>query len=147
MKIIFLKDVGGAGRVGEVKEIANGYAMNFLIPRGLAEQATPEKISAHEKRVASDVASKKEKEQKLASAVHSLEGARIELKVRATEKGGLFKAVTVADIIKLLNVDIPEDAVRLEKPIKKTGEYKIGIVLGTAKAEITLAIIAKSEKS
>ena len=47
MKVIFLKDVGGVGQRGSIKEVSDGYAMNFLIAQGLAVQATPEKVAAH----------------------------------------------------------------------------------------------------
>ncbi len=147
MKVILLKDVGGVGQHGTVKDVSDGYALNFLIARGLAVQATPEKIAAFEIAQKREVEIREQERIVLVKSVQGLEGTRIELKVRATEKGGLFKAVTVVDIIKLLNVDIPENAVQLEKPIKETGEYKIGIVLNAVKAEITLAIIAKPQKS
>ena len=147
MKVILLKDVGGVGQHGTVKDVSDGYALNFLIARGLAVQATPEKIAAFEIAQKREVEIREQERIVLVKSVQGLEGTRIELKVRATEKGGLFKAVTVVDIIKLLNADIPENAVQLEKPIKETGEYKIGIVLNAVKAEITLAIIAKPQKS
>ena len=116
MKVILLKDVGGVGQHGTVKDVSDGYALNFLIARGLAVQATPEKIAAFEIAQKREVEIREQERIVLVKSVQGLEGTRIELKVRATEKGGLFKAVTVVDIIKLLNVDIPENAVQLEKP-------------------------------
>lgn len=126
MKVIFLRDVGGAGSTGEVKEVADGYALNFLIPRGLALQATKEALAAHEKRVAEHAAAKKEVEERLVAAIQSLSGARVEIKVRATERGGLFKSIVPADIKKALGrSDIPEEAIKLSKPIKETGEHEV----------------------
>ena len=146
MKIIFLKDVGGSGRAGEVKEIADGYAFNFLIPRGLAEQATPEKIAAHAKRSAELAAARKEEEAKLAKLVQALEGARVELKVRATEKGGLFKSIGKKEIASAIkeqkNSAVPEDMIQLESPIKTVGEHPVTISAGNAKAQLTLSIKA-----
>jgi hypothetical protein len=49
MKVLFKKDVGGVGQRGTIKDVSDGYALNFLIPQGLAEQATPEKIATHQK--------------------------------------------------------------------------------------------------
>lgn len=140
MKVLFLKDVGGVGQAGTIKNVADGYAMNFLIARGMAVQATPEKVAAHE------AAAKREGEERarvqaaLAKTVQALEGKRIETSVRATEKGGLFKSVTAADIKKLLDKDIPEDAIQLEKPIKEVGEHPIKIKTAGVSAEIILAI-------
>ena len=146
MKIIFLKDVGGVGRAGEVKEIADGYAMNFLIPRGFAEQATPEKVLSHEKRLASKFLTKQEEEKRLAGAIQSIEGAHIEIKARATEKGGLFKSIGPKDIVAKITdeqiISIPEEAVHLQSPIKTIGEHPVTVSAGGAKAKITVVVQA-----
>src|SRR3989344_8336044 len=131
MKIIFLKDVGGAGRAGEVKEGVDGYALNFLIPRGLAEQATKEKVAAHEKRAAAEAAAKSEVAAKLANAIQSLEGARVEIKARATEKGGLYKSIGAKEIAAALTtergVHISEEDVQVKQSIKTTGEHNVSL--------------------
>ena len=62
MQIILLQDVGGVGKRHEVKDVADGYALNFLIPRGAAEQATPERLASHEKRIA-ELSAEKEREE------------------------------------------------------------------------------------
>ena len=141
MKVIFLKDVGGVGRAGEVKDVADGYAQNFLISRGLAEQATSEKLAGHEKRTV-EVATQKEREEaKLKEAVEGLRGARIELKVRATEKGGLFKTIGPKEIADALlaqkGVTVPAEAVKPLEPVKTTGDHIIKIsALGATGAGI-----------
>lgn len=144
MKVILLKDVARVGQHGTLKDVADGYALNFLIARGLAVQATPEKLVAFEVAQKREVEMREQERIALVKNVQSLEGSRFEIKVRATPKGGLFKSITTADIIKLLNADIPEDAIRLEKPIKETGDHKIAIISGDAKAEIILSIIGNS---
>ncbi len=148
MKVILLKDVAKVGQRGMVKEVADGYGWNFLIVRGLAVQATTEKLAAHE------AAQKREGEERerahaaLVKSIQSLEGARIEITARATEKGGLFKSVAAGDIVKALSeqkgASIPEGAIVLPKPIKETGEHKVAIASGEAKAEIMFVIIANS---
>ncbi|OGG80467.1 50S ribosomal protein L9 [Candidatus Kaiserbacteria bacterium RIFCSPLOWO2_01_FULL_54_13] len=144
MKVIFLKDVGGVGRAGEVKDVADGYAQNFLISRGLAEQATSEKLAAHEKRSSEEAAAKKEKEEQLAKAVQSLEGARVEVKSRATEKGGLFKSIGAKEIIDAVsdqrNVRLPDGSVQLKQPIKTVGEHGASISAAGATAELVVAV-------
>src|SRR6478609_786800 len=100
MKVLLLRDVGGVGRHGEIKEVADGYALNFLIPHRVAEQATEEKIKEHEHRQ-HDVAAQHEKEEAaLKEAVASLNGATITFTLRATPKGGLFKSLVSSDIVK-----------------------------------------------
>ena len=77
MKVIFLKDVGGVGQKGSVKDVADGYAMNFLIAQGLAVQATNDMLAAHAKRQAEETAQKEKETQALTKAVEGLRGAPI----------------------------------------------------------------------
>ena len=148
MKVIFLKDVAKVGQHGTMKDVADGYALNFLIPRGFALQATPDKIASHlaaQKREGEA----REKEHKLITeAVLNLKGARIEVAARATEKGGLFKSITAADVLKAIHeqkkMSIPVETIVLPKPIKEVGEYTVRIAFGEAKVEIALAIVARA---
>jgi len=142
MKVIFLKDVGGVGQAGAMKEVNDGYAFNFLIARGLAVQATAEKIAEHLAQQKREGELRAKEEAELASRVKSLEGAKVEMKVRATDKGGLFKSVTAADILKALEQKIPVESIQLDTHIKQTGEYPIVISCAGAQARITVAISA-----
>ena len=148
MKVIFLKDVAKVGQHGTMKEVSDGYALNFLIPRKLAVQATPDKVAAHLATQKREGEAKELHNKMITEAVHALKGARVEIRAKATEKGGLFKSVTAADILKAIQeqkgVTIPHDAIALEKPIKETGEHKLKIAFGEAKVEMTLAIVASS---
>lgn len=143
--MILLQDIPGVGKRNEVKDVADGYALNFLIPRTLAAQATPERLASHQMRMAEQAALKREEVDMLAKAIQSLENATITLKLRATEKGGLFRAITAKDIAKAIEdqrgAKLPAEAVLLEKPIKTLGEYKLAIKAG-AEAHITVNITA-----
>ena len=144
MKIILLKDVGGVGQRGNVKEVADGYALNHLIPRGLAEQATPQKVAAHAAMQEKESESRKKEEQALIAKAQGLEGARIELIARATDKGGLFKSLGVADIQKSIlaqkNIDIPTSVIALEKPIKELGEHTVELKTPGSSARLTVVV-------
>lgn len=146
MQIILLQDVGGVGKRHEVKNVADGHALNFLIPRGLAEQATTEKLAAHEKHVAEHAAQKEKEQAELKESIQNLRGARIELKVRATEKGGLFKTIGPKEIAAALKeqkqVALPEEAIKPLAPVKTTGDHIIKISAGGAESEIMLKIVA-----
>ncbi len=148
MKVIFLKDVAKMGQHGTMKDVADGYALNFLIPRGLAVQATPDKVAAHLAAQKREGEAKKQQNKAITEAVHSLKGVRIEMSARATEKGGLFKSITAADVVKAIQeqkgTSIPVDTVVLPKPIKEVGEHALKIAFGEAKVEITLAIVASA---
>lgn len=144
MKIIMLKDVGGVGRHGEVKDIADGYALNYLIPNGLAKQATAQAIATHDDEQRKESEARERERQVLVENVKSLEGGRIELTARATEKGGLFKALSAQDVQKALQeqrkVVLPADAIMLEKPIKEIGEHSIEIKTAGASARLVVAV-------
>ena len=145
MKVIFLKDVRGVGRIHEVKNVADGYAANKLFPQKLAEPATAEKIAKLEKiKAAAEEAVKKEQEI-LDKKVLSLKGKTVTLSVKATEKGGLFKSITTKDVAKAIlgehALQIPEDSIVFE-PIKTTGEHKVGLHSKNARTEMKLVVSA-----
>lgn len=146
MKIILLKDVGGVGKIGEVKDIADGYALNKLIPHGLAAQATPDKLAAHQKKIGELAAQKEKEEGKLKESIQGLRGARIEMKLKATEKGGLFKTVgpkEIADVLKAQKgANIPAEAIQPLEPVKTIGDHVIKISAFGADSEVMLKIVA-----
>ena len=110
----------------------------------MAVQATPEKVAAHDAQVKREGEAHAAAEAELKKVVQSLEGSRIEMEVRATEKGGLFKSITSADIKKSLGKNIPDDAIQLAKPIKEIGEHQIKIASAGAEAKITVLVKAKA---
>lgn len=148
MKVIFLKDVAKVGQRGAMKDVADGYALNFLIPRGLAMQATPDKIAAHLAAQKREGEAKEQQNKAVTESVHSLNGARVEIAARATEKGGLFRSVTTADIVKAIQeqrkVSIPLETIDLPKPLKEVGEHTLKIAFDKAKVEMVLAIVASA---
>ena len=148
MKVIFLKDVAKVGQHGTMKDVADGYALNFLIPRGLAVQATPDKVAAHLAKQKRGEEARAAEHKALEEAVHSVKGAHLEIQAKATEKGGLFKSITTTDIKKelqrVLHVNIPEEAIQLSKPIKETGEHTIHIAYGDVKVDIVVAIVSSN---
>jgi large subunit ribosomal protein L9 len=146
MKVILLRDVGGVGQLGEVKEVADGYALNLLIPQRLAEQATSEKLVSHEKRMGERAAQKQMDEARLKETIQDLRGARIELKARATEKGGLFKAIGPKEIAEALKtqkeVSLPPGSIEPLEPIKTIGDHILKISAFGAESEMMLKVVA-----
>lgn len=146
MKVVMLQDVGGVGQRGTVVDVSDGYALNFLIPNGKAVQATPEKEAEARRRIASDNEAKEKEAAALRAAVHAMSGARIELRAKASEKGGLFKSIGAHDIARAIldkkGARIPETAVVMERAIKETGEHPVIIRAAGEEARIVLAIIA-----
>lgn len=132
MRVVFLKDVRNVGRVGEIKEISDGYAKNFLLPKGLAKIATASTVTAIE--------SKKQEEQKkieeLKSKLKSLETDSAKnpviLKVKVGEHNEIFGGIHEAEIEKALAERGYSDLKleKLERPLKSIGLHKIKIKLG-----------------
>ena len=141
-----LKDVGGVGQRGKVIEVSDGYAINFLIPRKAAEQATADKVKAYQTREKLENEARAHEQAKLQALIQGMNNQRIEIKVRATEKGGLFKSITAGDIVKAIkeqkNVTISADSVGLEKPLKTTGDHQLKIRAAGAESQIVFAIVA-----
>ena len=135
MEIILHKEVSGLGRTGDVVKVADGYARNFLIPRGLAEKATAASLKSWEGRrekLAKQAEKKKAASGDLAAKVG---GQELKLKEKAGEEGQLFGSVNAARIaaaLKEAKLEVEESAVMLESPIKKLGEYEVEIKLGEA---------------
>ena len=146
MKVIFLKDVRGVGRAHEVKNVADGYAINFLFKQKLAEPATEEKVKALEAKAQAHEAEVEKQEEELTKKVLSLRGKKIVLRARATEKGGLFKAIAAKDIMKAIKdeheVELSEDVFTFPEHIKTVGEHMVLAQSKTQKAEIIVAIVA-----
>ena len=144
MKVILLKDVVNVGQKGSVKEVSDGYAQNFLIARGLAEQATTEKITKLKNLEEQEAKIRASEAAALGALVQSLEGKQLEIKARATEKGGLFKAIGALDIARALleqtEKNIPVEVIKLEKPLKEVGEHLVELVLGEARARVTVVV-------
>lgn len=131
MKVIFLKHVAGKGEKDQVKEVSDGYARNFLIPRGLAVQATPERlkaVAAKEKQsAAEDAATLKRIEERIAH----LKGKIIEFEVKTDDKGTVFGSITKEKIESALRAHgfSGQDRieVELDHPIKQTGDREVAV--------------------
>ncbi len=146
MKVIFLKDVKRVGRNGEIKNVADGYAANFLFPNKLAEPATDAKIAQFEKQKAEHAAELARQEEQQDKKVASLRGKSVTIAARATEKGGLFKTVTTKDIAKAIlaqhSLEIGEDMIVEATPIKTVGEHAVSLHSKNQKAELGVVITA-----
>lgn len=139
-----LKDVRGVGQHGTVQNVADGYALNKLFPQKLAEPATDAAIKRIEAEAAARAAAVQKEEEQLDAKVKSLAGKRVNLTARATEKGGLFKQISAADIAKAVRLEhsfeIPESAIHLPEHLKTLGEHPVLLRSKHAKSELVVAI-------
>ena len=145
MKVVFLETVEGSGMRGEVRTVANGYARNYLLPRGLAAAATPTLL-----RRAETLAAQEEERQRLLDGqahelVGKLEGQRLIMPVRVGEQGRLYGSVTNADIAEkageILGEELDRRRVLLPEAIRQVGVYTVPLRLSrnvTADAEVVV---------
>ncbi|MDQ3077167.1 MAG: 50S ribosomal protein L9 [bacterium] len=147
MKVILLKDVKKVGKKFEVKDVADGFALNFLIPRKFAEVSNDSNTRKVETLKVRDTAEKKIQEDLLMKNLKGLEGITLELKENANGKGHLFKGVHKEEIVAGLktqgHLDIPSDYIVLEKPIKEVGEHTIEVKVQDKSANFKLVISAQ----
>jgi large subunit ribosomal protein L9 len=147
MKVILMTDVPALGHRGETRDVANGYARNFLLPRKLAVPATPANLKnvEHLKR-------QRAKEEDRALEVAKATAARIEaltltVTARASEDGRLYGSVSAQDVVEFLErhqVPVEKRRVQLEEPIKALGEYKVPVRLhGDVTASLTVSVAAE----
>jgi len=144
MKVILLRDVARLGKKSDVKNVPDGHAINFLIPRGLAMIANVENL----KKVNETKDKLANKEQNamdaFKSALDKVGDTLILYKVPANEQGHLFKGIKAEDIATLLcdhGFSLTSQNVILEAPIKELGEHAISLQVGKAKGLITIEFI------
>lgn len=130
MKVIFLQNIKGVARIGDIKEVAEGYARNFLLPKGFAKLALAgvEKLAEtlKNKMVAESTLGK----ERGLELVQKLADLSLEIKEDTNDQGHLYGSVTAKMIVKELrkkNFEIPEDFINLDKHIKTVGEYEVEI--------------------
>lgn len=134
MKVILKEDIKHVGKMGQILDVADGYARNYLIPKGLVAEASTKniKLLEHEKRIIQERAKKiKNSAQDVASRISSL---AISIKAKAGEEGKLFGSITTMDIAEALQkegVEIDKKKISLEEPIKRLGSYTVNIKLHT----------------
>lgn len=148
MKVILRQDVPNLGRAGEVKEVKEGYARNYLFPRKLAEELTQGRLKEAQK-VEEKRASKKQRDRDAAlEAAERLKGLHLTLFARGGEKGKLFGSITVADIAGALQkkgIRVDKRKIEIPQPIKTLGSHRVAVKLHPDIVPV-LEIIVEEEK-
>lgn len=132
MLLILKKKVDNLGDVGDVINVANGYARNFLIPRGIADISTPEKVAQIQALKEKERLQLEKEKEEAKFLAEKLSHTSCTITVQAGEEDKLFGAVTANDIAKALaqeGLNIPKKKIALEEPIKKLGIYSIPVKL------------------
>lgn len=146
MKIILLKDIAKIGRRFDVVEVPDGFAMNQLVPKRMAEAATPANLKRVEKRAAGIVANQEGSKQRFDTALATLKTTTVKIVADANEKDHLFKAVHERDIVEAAvatGVDIDASMLTIDTPIKALGLHEVWLTQGAEKASFSVEVIKK----
>ncbi|MFH0892668.1 MAG: 50S ribosomal protein L9 [Candidatus Falkowbacteria bacterium] len=145
MKIILKKDVKNIGKAGEVRDVNDGYARNFLLPRGLAESATEKSWVAWTERKARKENKEKADAKNKKLLAGKINGRLFKIEAKADEKGTLYAGLDARAIVRELAKQkfsvLPEEIILPEK-IKKTGNYTVELDLGGRRVKVKLEILS-----
>lgn len=150
VKVILIKDVEKLGQAGEVKEVADGYARNFLIPQGLAKLATARTLEQVQQLQKAEARRHRKAEEKAKDLAETLKQMTLTFKVKAGEKDRLYGSITGAEIATALTErlgrTIDKRDLELERPIRELGTYSVPVKIETDfKPEITV-VVEREEK-
>lgn len=144
MKVIFLQDVPRVGKKYDIKEVNDGYAVNFLFPKKWAMMATEKSVKEIERRKKEIIIEREVQEDLLDKNMEEIKGKSVTIKAKADEKGHLFSAIhekMIAEAMdKECHVQIDEKFIVLEKQIKKIGEFEIPVVIKNKKSSFKLIV-------
>lgn len=148
MEVILLKDVKRLGKAGQIVKVADGYARNYLIPRGLGVVATP----AARKQMEEQAAAEARREAAAAKAAREyaerLKSIELVFKMRTVEKGRLYGSVTAADIAEklaeTLGTEVDKRKVLLHEPIKAIGRFPVEVRLHN-NVNVTVSVVVEPE--
>ncbi len=147
MKVILKEEVTNLGEIGEIVNVAPGYARNFLIPKGFAAEADTKNVKAfeHQRRVIQEKAAKLAREAR--DYGDKLSQASLTFKAKAGEEEKLFGSVTskdIADALKAQGFEVDRRKILLEEPIKRLGAYSVDIKVGYGvTAPVTVQVVAE----
>ena len=134
MKVILQADVSGQGKKGQIVNVSDGYARNYLLPRKLASEATADNINALKLKEKARARQIEIEKAQAAENAKRLEGIQVLIRAKAGEKGRLFGAVTSAEISKALkeqfDIDVEKNKIVQGDPIKSFGTYTVKAKLG-----------------
>lgn len=132
MKVVFLEDVQGVAKEGEIKEVSDGYGRNFLLPRKLALSATPANIKVMEEKKRRQARREAKTEAEIAELGRQLDGKEVTIKANVGAEGHLHGAVTTTDIAAAFErqgINVDKRKIELTEPIHDAGSYNITIRL------------------
>ena len=149
MKVLLCEDVGRLGWLGDVVEVSEGYARNYLLPQGIAKVATEGNIRAIAKEKAGRAEQRIRERKRLEQAAEAVEGAEAVLAARANEQGVLFGSVTAGQIAANLReqgFEVADEVVRLPEHIKQVGAHSVTLRFADdLTAAVSVVVVSEQE--
>lgn len=149
MRVILLKDIENLGKKYEVKEVKNGFARNFLIPKGIAKPATKKALDWVKKQKEIEEKRAEEELKRVQELASGIDGLEVVIPVKIGEKEQLFESITpqkISEELKDQGFDIKKTQIDLKEPIKELGEFPIKIYFEhNLEAEIKVIVIKRKE--
>jgi len=144
MRVILLKDIEDLGKKNEIKEVKDGYARNFLLPKGLAKIADKKSMEQLESQKELEAQQAEEELKKTQALIEAVEGREFIIHVKIGDEGQLFESVNVGKIheaLKEQGFGVKKDQIELTQPIKELGEFPVKLKFDhNLEAEITIII-------
>ncbi len=146
MKVILLQNVEGLGQVGDLKDVANGYARNYLLPRRLAAGATPSLIANREQRIAAEKRRLEKQAEQNRQMAERLGQIALTFKAKVGTQGRLYGSITSQDIASALrdaeNITIDRRTIDLSEPIRSLGTFSVPVKISTGvEPKITVNVV------
>ena len=146
MKVILLQDIARIGRRFEIKDVPTGHALNMLIPKGIAQAATPANIKRIEAQKDKINNERKESDAVFDDALQKLKDIVVTGEVNANEQGHMcqaLKSAVVADAFEKESISITESQIIIENAIKEVGEHTLELQSGDQKMSVKVMVVAK----
>ena len=152
MKVFLLQDVEGLGKAGDLKEVSNGYARNYLLPRRLAAGATPGLIANRAQRIAAEQRKIEKQVEANRQLAERLSQVALTFKARVGSRGRLYGSITSQDIAAALrdaeNITIDRRMIEMSEPIRTLGTFTIPVkVASKVEPKITVNVVDEAGKA
>jgi large subunit ribosomal protein L9 len=145
MKVILKHDVKGLGRAGDIKDVKDGYARNFLLPHGAAVVADAGAVKNWERHRAEREERDRAERASAEETAQRLREMKLQIAVKAGEKNRLFGSVTNREIAELLSaegVEVDRHAIHLREPIKTVGDHRVDVrLMSGVEAQVTVTVV------
>jgi len=150
MKVVLIQDVPKVGEAGSIQTVKDGFARNYLIPQGLAAEATVSKVNNAQQGLRSIQRKTEREEEAQKSLADRLAGLRIQITARVGEQGRLYGSITGADVAEKISAAVGQEIDRrkvlLEDPIRSIGDHHVTVhLVGKLRPAVTVSVVAEDD--